>query len=61
MLPLAALAKKTVGVNDIHPSGSVAVFLKPSRKKRRKKPGAKPGPKGSHRPPPENVTQHAAY
>jgi hypothetical protein len=73
MLQLAALAVKANAVNGVQssvngvsqndippsqPSGSVAVFLKLPRKKRRKKPGMKPGPKGSHRPPPESVTQH---
>jgi hypothetical protein len=66
MLQLAALVVKANAVNGVQsndghpsePSGSVAVFLKPLRKRRRKKPGAKPGPKGSRRPPPESVTQH---
>ena len=53
-----------VDVNDIHPSessGSVATYLKLARKKRRKKPGAKHGHKGSRRPPPENITHHVTH
>jgi len=50
MMQLAALAVKTSQVNGVHPndvhpsepSGSVAVFLKEPRKKRRKKPGRSP-------------------
>jgi predicted RNA-binding Zn-ribbon protein involved in translation (DUF1610 family) len=72
MMQLAAIAMKTgmlnttngVHPNDIHPSepsGSVAVFLKEPCKKRRKKPGAKPGHQGAHRPPPENITRHVTH
>jgi len=64
MMQLAALAMKKVEVNDVHPSepsGSVAPYLKPPPKKRRKKPGARPGHKGSHRPPPENITHHVTH
>jgi hypothetical protein len=72
MMQLAALAKQTVGINDVEnsgvndvhpsqPSGSVATYLKESPKKRRKKPGAKPGHKGSRRPPPENITHRARH
>ena len=44
MMQLAALAMKKVDVNDIHPSepsGSVATYLKPPPKKRRKKPAGR--------------------
>jgi transposase len=64
MMQLVVLAKKSVDVNDVHPSepsGSVATFLKPARKKGRKKPGAKPGHKGSRRPPPENITRRVTH
>ena len=71
MLQLAALAVQsgvanTVvhgGVNDIHPSepsGSVATYLKATGQKRRKKPGAKPGHPGSHRPP-KNITHRVRH
>ena len=52
MMQLAALAIKTTQVSGVHPSepsGSVAVFLKEPCKKRRKKPGAKPGHQGSRK------------
>jgi len=72
MLQLVALAMKPnavndgnkVDVNDIHPaepSGNVTTYLKAPRQKRCKKPGAKPGHKGSRRPPPENITQHVTH
>ena len=72
MMQLVALAKKRVDVhdaskvvvNDVHPSepsGSVATYLKEPKKKRRKKPGAKPGHKGFRRPPPESITKHVTH
>ena len=64
MLQLAALAVTTTQISGVHPSepsGSVAVFLKEPRKKRRKKPGAKPGHKGSRRPPPANITRRVTH
>ena len=53
LLQLAALAVKTQGINDTHPStpsAATPVYQKEPGKKRKKKPGAKPGHKGSHRP-----------
>ena len=64
MMQLAALALKTHEVNGVHPSepsGSIALFHKEPRKKRRKKPGAKPGHPGSRRPPPENITHRVTH
>lgn len=64
MMQLAALAKKSVEVNGPHPSepsAAVATYLKEPGKKRKRKPGAKPGHKGSHRPPPENITHHVEH
>ena len=64
MMQLVALAVKTHEISGVHPSepsGSVAVFLKEPCKKRRKKPGAKSGHKGSHRPPPENITRRVTH
>ena len=64
MMQLAALALKTHEVNGVHPSepsGSVALFHKEPRKKRRKKAGAKPGHPGSRRPPPENITHRVTH
>ena len=55
LLELAALAVKTQDINGTHPSApsaSVAVYQKEPGKKRKKKPGAKPGHKGTRRPPP---------
>ena len=64
MMQLAALAKKSVEVNGPHPSepsAAVATYLKEPGKKRKRKPGAKPGHKGSHRPPPEKITRHVEH
>jgi len=64
MLQLAALAVTTTQISGVHPSepsGNVAVFLKEPRKQRRKKPGAKPGHKGSRRSPPANITRRVAF
>ena len=64
MMQLAALALKSGEVNGTHPSepsGAVATYLKEPAKKRRKKAGARPGHKGSRRPPPENVTHHVEH
>lgn len=64
MIQLAALALKTNEVNGIHPSapsGSVATYQKEPGKKRKRKSGAKPGHKGSRRPPPENVSNREEH
>jgi len=54
LLQLAALALKTQDINGTHPSTPAATptYQKEPGKKRKKKPGAKPGHKGSRRPPP---------
>jgi hypothetical protein len=55
LLQLAALALKTQDINGTHPStpsATVHLFHKEPGKKRKKKPGAKIGHKGSRRPPP---------
>jgi transposase len=64
MMQLAILAVQVASVNGQHPSepsGSVAPFLKEPRKSRGKKPGAKPGHKGSRRPPPDKITHHEEH
>jgi transposase len=64
MMQLALLAKKANEINGTHPSepsGSVAPYLKEPRKPRQKRPGAKEGHKGSHRPPPEKITRHVKH
>ena len=55
LMQLAALALKTQDINGTHPStpsATVPAYQKEPGKKRKKKPGAKPGYKGSRRPPP---------
>ena len=55
LMQLAALALKTQDINGPHPStpsATVPPYQKEPGKKRKKKPGAKPGHKGSRRPPP---------
>jgi len=55
LMQLAALALKTQDINGTHPStpsATVPAYQKEPGKKRKKKPGAKPGHKGSRRPPP---------
>jgi len=60
LMQLAALALKTNDINGTHPSASVPTFQKEPGKKRKKKPGAKPGHKGSRRPPPV-ITQRLEH
>jgi len=63
LMQLAALALKTSDINGTHPSASsasVPAFQKEPGKKRNKKPGAKPGHKGSRRPPP-TITQRLEH
>ena len=63
LMQLAALALKTQDINGTHPStpsATVPAFQKEPGKKRKKKPGAKPGHKGSRRPPPV-VNRHETH
>jgi transposase len=63
LMQLAALALKTQDISGTHPStpsAAVAPYQKEPGKKRKKKPGAKPGHKGSRRPPPV-VNRHETH
>jgi len=63
LMQLAALALKTQDINGTHPStpsATVPAYQKEPGKKRKKKPGAKPGHKGSRRPPPI-VNRHETH
>jgi transposase len=63
LLQLAALALQTTTLNGTHPftpSAAVPAFHKEPSKKHKKKPGAKPGHKGSRRPPPI-VNRHESH
>ena len=63
LMQLAELALKTQDINGTHPSApsaSVAAYQKEPGKKRKKKPGAKPGHQGSRRPPPV-VNRHETH
>jgi transposase len=65
LMQLAALAvlPNTDTINDIHPStpsATVPPYQKPSGKQRKKKPGGKPGHKGSRRAPPV-VNKHVEH
>jgi hypothetical protein len=63
LMQLAALALKTQDINGTHPStpsAATPTFHKEPGKKRKKKPGAKPGHKGSRRPTPV-VNRHETH
>jgi hypothetical protein len=63
LLQLAALALKTQDINGTHPStpsAATPTYLKDPGKQRKKKPGAKPGHKGSRRPPPV-INRHETH
>jgi transposase-like protein len=61
MLQLAVLAQpkgnQSYEVSPSTLSGAIPVYQKEPSKKRCRKPGARPGHSGSHRPPPEKITR----
>ena len=48
-------------IDPATPSGQVPVYLKPSAKKRRKRPGAKPGHPGTRRSPPDKIDRKKVH
>lgn len=51
----------SAGVTPSTPSGQIPVYVKPSVAKRRRRPGARKGHKGSRRPPPEQIDRREEH
>ena len=52
---------RSTSVTSSTPSAMVPVYKKPNKSKRRKKPGAKKGHRGSRRPPPERIDRKVEH
>ena len=66
LLELAAQLRRSQGVcasvsSPATPSGMVPVHQKPNLRKRRRKPGRKPGHPGARRPPPQEIHEHKEH
>lgn len=58
---LQAKVGQAAKIDPATPSGQRPVYTKPAAPKRKRKPGAKPGHRGHHRPTPVRVDEHAEH